>query len=746
MAIRTRLLLLLLGTALAPLAVASLSHHISLRIARQRLTTQSREALDKTAKAALQEQLRGYVEVLLREKRLVQSLLQRQAREIELALAGVAPAQTGSIKGSMFGLHPELEMKDDQIHPCFRNANDPNTTALPVDYQCQVFRKMPWAKDSDLGPVINTMAPLTSVYHDIYQQAPEGTLWLTTQLHSGLSIRYPATQLPELPPRPTRPPRLQGPPRGGDPRRESGRRGPGRTGPRGRFGGQQAPWGRSEKPGGGPRPKRNPLIMDPLTDQPTVVISVPLHDPEGNQIGTTGLIRTIPEIFNSLALPERWGAGIQRMIVHVDPNQTEEPSARIILHDNLEMPERQFRGRPKPKPLVSTDEDAFQQMSNDISSGTAGIRKMDYKGSPHLWAYHPLDVQDAAALLIVPYERVTELARTMEASLLSGSLGALEITSVVFLLAAVIAVFLAIARAKCMTRPIAALIEAGQRLSQGDYEARVDINTGDELEQLGAVFNQTGPKLREHERMKSTLALAGAVQQSLLPKQTPSLRHFDLAGQALFCDETGGDCFDYIDLSAMARDRHGIVLGDVSGHGLSAALLMAAIRGSIRSEAKHHSHDLSELLVELNRQFVQDSEDDKFATLFYGILDDPGRSLTWAAAGHEPALWYHHETKTVEELHNTGMPIGVLDNATYDQAGPIHLASNDILIMGTDGIREAQNPAGELFGRERFHEIIRDHAHENAEAICAAVIQKTIAFVGPASRTDDITLVVVKCR
>jgi len=742
MTIRSRLLILLLGTALVPLAVTSLSHQISLHMARQRLAANARATLGENAQNALLEELRGYVEVLIREKKLVRSLLQRQAREIELALARpTTPLSEGQTYGT-FGYSPQLALSTDQHHPCFQDVNDPNVGALQIDYRRQAYVCMPWGNRNAVPGLLSTLAPLTPVYHDLYQQAPDGTLWLSTRLDQGLFTCYPSANLPEFS-LPRRPERRGGDDRGPRPERRGGDdRGPR---PERRDGDDRGPF-RSQRPNPLRDLQREPLIVDPVTGRVTVLISVPLHDPNGATIGHTALTRTIPEIFSSLKLPEQWGQDIERMLIRVDPNETRRTNAQILLHDEQKAPERRFRFRLHPRPLASPDSDSFRAMIGDIDAGLPGVRTMRYKGQEYLWAYYPIDVQDVATLLMVPTERVTALARRMEQSLFRGGLTVLEITSGVFLLTAVVAILLAMRRARLITEPIAAFIDAGQRLSRGDYDARVHIKTGDELEQLSDVFNQTGPKLREHERMKYALELAGAVQQSLLPKETPAMQNFDIAGQCLFCDETGGDCYDFIDLSDITPDRHGIVMGDVSGHGIGSALLMAAVRGSLQSEAKHHRHDLAELMGELNQRVVRDTDTDKFITLFYGILDGPARSLIWASAGHEPTVWYHQATQGFEELPNTGMPIGVHGSAQYEQAGPIVLLTGDILLIGTDGIREAQNMQGEEFGRERLYDILRKNASQSAAAISKAIVQAVLAFLDTAPRTDDITLVVIKTR
>ena len=201
---------------------------------------------------------------------------------------------------------------------------------------------------------------------------------------------------------------------------------------------------------------------------------------------------------------------------------------------------------------------------------------------------------------------------------------------------------------------------------------------------------------------------------------------------------------DLIDLSEVKPGTVGVVLGDVSGHGIDAALLMASIRGVTHAEAKYYPDRPAQMLARTNGQVVQDTEDDRFVTLFYGILEDKTRSCVWASAGHEPALWYHSGDQRMEELPNTGMPLGVMENAVFKQIGPIHLEPEDILIIGTDGIWEAQNDQGEFYGKERFWDVIKDKHHLAADDLADLLMDHVTGFIGAAARTDDITLVLIK--
>jgi sigma-B regulation protein RsbU (phosphoserine phosphatase) len=261
---------------------------------------------------------------------------------------------------------------------------------------------------------------------------------------------------------------------------------------------------------------------------------------------------------------------------------------------------------------------------------------------------------------------------------------------------------------------------------------------------LGDIFNQTGPKLKAMEKMKGSLELARAIQQNLLPGTAPKLEGFELAGNCKYCDETGGDYYDFIELTELGPGRVGIALGDVTGHGIGAALLMATARSVLRSNAQRYGTNLTQLFEVLNQHIESDTDYDKFITLFYGILDANQRSLVWVSGGHDPALWYHTNNGQIEELPNTGMPVGIMQDSNFEQGGPVSLEAGDVVVIGTDGIWEAQNESGDMFGKERLRKIIIRENEKPANEICSRIIDEVTNFSSPTPQLDDITLVVIK--
>jgi sigma-B regulation protein RsbU (phosphoserine phosphatase) len=349
-------------------------------------------------------------------------------------------------------------------------------------------------------------------------------------------------------------------------------------------------------------------------------------------------------------------------------------------------------------------------------------------------------------LVIVPYDRVTQLATTLEIIILGDSIMWWRIGGGVLLLLFVSMSVLGVVRARAITQPIGTLTAASAQLAAGDFASHIKIETGDELQTLGEAFNEIGPHLEDRDRMKRSLEVARVVQQDLLPKVTPTLENFEVGARCAYCDQTGGDYYDFVEFKDQTSVRVAIALGDVSGHGIGAALLMASARGIFRNSARHYEGRLDKLFSHCNDQLVQDSAADKFITLFYGILDDSDRSLVWASGGHDPAIWYRQATGAFEELPNTGPPVGMFEGMHFSQKGPVHLQAGDILLIGTDGIWGAKASNGEFFGKERLVNLVHAHVERSAQEIADTVVEAVEAYIHPHAADDDVTLLVIKGR
>jgi sigma-B regulation protein RsbU (phosphoserine phosphatase) len=243
---------------------------------------------------------------------------------------------------------------------------------------------------------------------------------------------------------------------------------------------------------------------------------------------------------------------------------------------------------------------------------------------------------------------------------------------------------------------------------------------------------------------KKALALAGEVQKSLLPRTKPQVQGLDIAGKNISCDEIGGDYFDFLWRQEYPNAYFSVVVGDITGHGVDAALLMTAARAFLRMRASQ-SGTISQIVTEMNRHLSQDVLDTgRFMTLFYLTLDPQEDQIGWVRAGHEPAISYDPFQDKFEELKGTGIALGVDEGFTYPENHKTGLTEGQIIAVGTDGIWETCNADGEMFGKERFRSVIRQHAHAGASDILNAVYDELNHFAKGLKAEDDITLVVIK--
>ena len=244
-------------------------------------------------------------------------------------------------------------------------------------------------------------------------------------------------------------------------------------------------------------------------------------------------------------------------------------------------------------------------------------------------------------------------------------------------------------------------------------------------------------EVRDKRRLDSDLALARDVMEDLLPRATPTLAGFDIAGAHESSLAVGGDYYEFIPLP---EDRWGVVIADVVGKGIAAALLVAAIRASIASLVGHELA-VRAIMRRANRFFHESVEEGRYVTLFYMVLDVPARSLLYVNAGHVPPVLVR-ATGEVELLEEGGVPLGLFEAPRYFE-GHATLGAGDVVGLYTDGIVEQTSPAGEEYGSSRFIETLREAGEAGATELCSRVMQDVHRF-GAGRQTDDRTLVIIR--
>ncbi|MDH3955064.1 MAG: SpoIIE family protein phosphatase [Desulfobacteraceae bacterium] len=286
--------------------------------------------------------------------------------------------------------------------------------------------------------------------------------------------------------------------------------------------------------------------------------------------------------------------------------------------------------------------------------------------------------------------------------------------------------------------------QAAERIARGDFDKPLPVKSQDEVGELTRSFNTMMAQLEDRIRIKQALDVAMEVQQNLLPLETPQIRSLDIAARSIYCDETGGDFYDFIEVHRNAEDVLGIAVGDVSGHGISAALLMATIRAFIKSNVTLPT-SIAESISRANRLMTQDMRDTgQFVTLFYTEISPSGKRLRWVRAGHDPAIFYDPNHDKFEDLRGEGIALGIDPDYKFHENTLEKLSAGNILVIATDGLWEAQNQKDEMFGKQRLKDLVRQHSESSSDAIIKAVIHSITKFQDSVRQEDDITLLVIK--
>jgi sigma-B regulation protein RsbU (phosphoserine phosphatase) len=245
-------------------------------------------------------------------------------------------------------------------------------------------------------------------------------------------------------------------------------------------------------------------------------------------------------------------------------------------------------------------------------------------------------------------------------------------------------------------------------------------------------------RLVESGRLEQQLKTAQQVQQRLLPDTPPAVPGHELAGFCMPCARVGGDYFDYIRLK---DGRLGLVVADVSGHDLPAALIMSAFRALVRTHLRS-GHPLDEVARILNRELPDFTTHDAFVTALLAVLDPARGRMRYVSCGHPPAL-HDRATGDAQWLDRGGPLLGIVPDAAFE-IGEIQLAPGDQVVMFTDGIVEARNPAGTEFGADRLAELIRAHRGLPARDLVERMVLDACGFVGASDFEDDLTLLVLR--
>jgi len=309
-----------------------------------------------------------------------------------------------------------------------------------------------------------------------------------------------------------------------------------------------------------------------------------------------------------------------------------------------------------------------------------------------------------------------------------------------------VGIFLTVLVGRNLTIPFKEIIITLQSVRNGRFDKKVQVTTNDEIGYTGDVINEMTEGLIERERMQQSLNLAREIQQNLLPKSNLKVNGFDIAGKSIYCDETGGDYYDFISIHGANKQKIGVAIGDVSGHGISSALLMATVRSSLRQRASMPG-SIASIISDVNRQLVQDVEDSgQFMTMFFLALNTESKQLEWVRAGHDPGIVYDPGSDSFNELSGSGIALGVDGGWIYEDNKKTDFSKGQIIFLSTDGVWEVRNNKGEMLGKEPILNAIRQNSSSDAGQIIDAIFDILDKFIGEVKIEDDITSVVIKMQ
>jgi phosphoserine phosphatase RsbU/P len=334
---------------------------------------------------------------------------------------------------------------------------------------------------------------------------------------------------------------------------------------------------------------------------------------------------------------------------------------------------------------------------------------------------------------------------------LSGSFSILFVAiSVVFLLIEIAALITGVVMTRRITKAVSDLYQATQYVKAGDWTHRVRIERRDQLGVLGESFNDmTGSisglleESKKRQRLENEISIASEVQNQLFPQKMPSVAGVQLEAICKAARTVSGDYYDFIQLSPT---HLAIALADISGKGISAALLMASLQAALRSQllaAGSETMSTAELVGRLNMHMVRNTADDRFATFFIAVYDSATRTLRYTNAGHLPGFLIANGTST--HLDKGGMVLGVVEDYVYEE-GTVSVPRNALLVEYSDGLVEPENVYGEEFGIRRLKEAALRVQSSTPVVVGQSLMMAAEEWAGTPEQADDMTVVVARLR
>lgn len=729
MRIKTKLFLVLLAVTLVPMAAMRYTGQQAMTDLGHDLSRTISLTLLDNAESELSRLVEDHARVLKRERQLVETILRVRVAELEELLASpdkvltplICPLPKAGVPDA-WSLKPHDPAQAEQAKELFCEAWPDECAGLALDFTSPgAFpgrSVLPGGESASLP--LHLMPPLFTSLAAAY---PGLFLWQLVTPVDGPTMAYPFASLPGEQPR---------------------------------FG----PFILSAEACAQGVPVWSLPEPDPVTGRLVFFVSLAYRDPNtGNPAGVASLVLPVHAVLHENQHVRQLSDDVVSMLVQPDDdpfsvrvvarertNQQTEAGVRIQpgqghgMHMGMRRP--QWTAATVPERLHPEDSDEFLYFSRALASGASSVLTMRHEGQESFWAFSPINQErKISLLLIVPKPDLTQQADAARDDVNRRIEHQVRLTGIALTVLFVLVVLTSYVLSRSFTRNIALLSMAARRLAAGDFSVRAGIRGRDEIAELGRTIDQTIPALEERMKLKKAVNLAQEIQHNLLPGVPPKLPGLDLAGTAIYCDETGGDFYDFVRFPE-ALPVIGVAVGDVSGHGVPAALLMASARAALRSHLTYPGK-AGEAVSAVNRLVARDTAaTGHFLTLFYLELDTESGMAIWVRAGHDPALLYDPASGRFEEFDDGGPALGLDPEAAF-LSGARRIEPGQVLCIGTDGIWEARGAGGEMYGKDRLRAVLARNGHASAEEVVAAVLDDLAAFRGDQPQEDDVTLAVL---
>jgi len=706
MKLRWKYFITLLVASLVPMATVTVISQQASKNLGKSISAQTQKALMETVKREIVSATENYALITRRAKSSYEFALHALIREAGIILNLPSPELTSIYFAKDFE-DPKKAPEDLAPSPVhMKILEDGGLLPKMISYDHPNFLLAPGVNRVDVRDDIARFTSLSPALKGIAGEMVDSLFWIYVSSESGVHISYPG--------------------HGGYPREYDPR---------------QRPWYIRAKKNG--ELTWGPPIVDTTTHQLTFTVSAPFFKPDGSVAGVAAIDILVTNVLLKNLISSQWSKNMKSFLVgQADLTEGEKKKLWILSHDDQANSAAHLAEDPGAAISAEARNKDLYELTRRFESQKAGSFEMPYQGVDSVWAFASI-FSDLHFVIVAPKSIVMGLSEEVGESFSSYTRGqtrfSIAAVCIVILLVSGLALFFS----RINTKNLMSIVYGFKRLGQGDFTARLTTHFNDERDLIVKTFNQIVPKIEEHMRMSNALGLAHEVQQSLLPQKDPSLSGFDIAGDSIYCDETGGDYYDFIETNRGGHAGLAVMVGDVSGHGVSSALLMATARALIMQRSSMPG-DPADIINDVNRSLSLDTaQTGNFMTFFYCELSERGTMVQWVRAGHDPALIYDPSADTFDELKGHGLALGFDKTFQYDSFHR-RMKPGEVIMLGTDGIWEMHNRAGEMFGKKALREVIRNSHTASARRIVDTVTGELERFRGDQAPEDDITMVVIK--